>query len=168
MAHDDKKEQEVSDKLVQLPSGRALQIEVDSGAQERITVRGRGGGVEISIRLTDEGPRLLVDAADLELRASGSIALRCDRFDVQARVAAAISAPDTLVEATIGDLELRANDNVALEGEQIRMNCDRPDEPPDWMKRQLKAATAPTLPASDLTGDAALAEQMIRQKKDLK
>jgi len=161
---------EGADKRVPLPSGRALEIAVEDGAEERITVRGKGGVVEIAIRLTDQGPRLLVEAADLDLRASGSISLSCDRFVVRSRVESSISAPDIRIEATEGDLELRANDSVSLEGEEIRLNCDRPDEPPEWMKRQLNTSTPSavprTLPASDVSGDGDLAEEMAAGKKD--
>ncbi|HWL85824.1 MAG TPA: hypothetical protein VNO21_08485 [Polyangiaceae bacterium] len=152
---------------LELPSGRKLAVQPDPEG-ERLSIHGKGGKLELSIVLTDAGPRLVIDAADIELRAQGTLAVDCERFEVRARTEASIRAPDAVVEATKGSLDLRANDFVRVVGEQIRLNCDRPEEIPAWMKEALEArflhAPPPqtTHPAAEVTGDGDLLAEFDR------
>jgi len=62
----------------------------------------------------------------------------CERFEVEATLAT-VRAEAVELHATRGNLDLRANDSVIVVGEQVRLNCDQPDELPDWMLRELAA-----------------------------
>ncbi|HWL85334.1 MAG TPA: hypothetical protein VNO21_06005 [Polyangiaceae bacterium] len=154
-----------------LPSGRELAVQ-EHPEGERLSIHGKGGKLELTIVLTDAGPRLVIDAAAIELRAQGTLAVDCERFEVRARAEASIRAPDVVVEATKGNLDLRANDFVRVVGEQIRLNCDRPEEIPEWMQKMLEArflhapAEKPTVPATEVTGDTDLVAEFDRLARE--
>ncbi len=147
-----------------LPSGRAVEVSV-AGGDERLRVVGRGGRVELTVVLTDAGPRLVFESAELELRSAGAVTVDCARFAVKAREEATLTAESVTVEATRGDVRVKANDAVALDGEEVRMNCDRPDDIPPWMRDALAAqfVSAPATPAADVQGDASLFEEFARK-----
>ena len=110
-------------------------------------VRGVGGEIELDVELTDAGPRLRFRAAALALEADGKVQVDCDEFHVRAksgitqetdgdlgeRVAGnaitvvdghlRMSALTAGVRATRGDVRLKANDDVKLTGERIKLNC---------------------------------------------
>lgn len=78
---------------------------------------------EASVAIRSSGP-LTIDAEHLTLRGRKGVLVRSDQ---DARVEAARSlvtvAEDQEIEATVGDVRVRANDDVEIDGERIRMNC---------------------------------------------
>ncbi|WP_394845068.1 hypothetical protein LZC95_49450 [Pendulispora brunnea] len=150
-----------------LPSGRSIEVQ-RTGSHETLRVVGNGGRVELTVHLTDAGPKLVFEAADIELHAAHTVSVACERFEVQAREEARIVAQQAAIETTAGDIALRANDNVVVVGEQIRLNCDKPDEIPPWMQEEFAARLAsaadltPSIPASDITGDADVVTEFDR------
>lgn len=148
---------------VTLPSGRAVEISTEGGA-ERLRVRGRGGRVELTVVLTDAGPKLVFESADVEIKSVGAVTVDCERFAVNARAEASIRSEEVRVEATLGSVAVLANDVVSLDGEEVRMNCDKPDDVPPWLRDTLGAKlTKPaTTPVSDVQGDASLLEEFDR------
>lgn len=127
-----------ADKRLELSGGRVIEA-VQRDGTELVRVRGRSGKVEITIELTDAGARLIVDAADLELRASRSVTVACADFSLEASGTARLAAADLSIAARVGDLALAANDAVDIEGEQILLNSDKPREPPTWLRDDLEA-----------------------------
>ena len=103
--------------------------------------------VELQIELTETGPRLRFESADVELASSGTVSVDCERFEVRAEqsivhktrgyYAQAVGgdtvlyakgqlhtkAESTIIETTRGDTVITANDDVKLEGERIKLNC---------------------------------------------
>ena len=130
--------------VVDLPSGRTLTVE--SGASDRITVRSPQGIVELAIRFTAEGPVLSFAAAAIEVTSKGEITLECERLNLRARkeinvtsegdlresvagqrvseVAgrASLEAHDVRISARRGDVAVKANDDVRLDGERVLLN----------------------------------------------
>lgn len=135
-----------------LPSGRTLEVRLGPDQRESIALKSRDGAVELRIRITDDGPVVELNAAGLVLQNSGDISLRCNRFSVETEQAIslrtrgdmeqeveggyrcrvgqdlAVSAQAGTVEARRGDLEFRANDDLALDGGRVMLNCPRPEE----------------------------------------
>ena len=144
----------------------------EDGGQERLTLRGKGGAVELQVLLTDAGPRLIFESAELDLHATAGVNIRCEQFAVQARQRASIQAAELDLEASVGDVQVRANDGVSLVGEEVRLNCDKPEEIPEWMRADLlarfMAELQQPLPASQVTGDTSLVEEFdrLRAEKD--
>jgi uncharacterized protein (DUF2345 family) len=81
-----------------------------------VTIRGSGGEVLLDVVLTPAGPVLRFHAAQVQLDCSGTFQVRCESFDVQA-------AGDITLEAQRGNVDVRANDDVNLNGERVRLNC---------------------------------------------
>lgn len=98
-----------------LPSGRTIECTDAEPGGELVTIRSPEGRVELEVRLTDQGPVLRFEAAALDLEAAGPIRARCRSFEV--------TAEDATITATRGDVQLRANDDVRLNGERVKLNC---------------------------------------------
>ncbi len=151
---------------VALPSGRAVEISTEGGA-ERLRVKGRGGRVELTVVLTDAGPKLVFESADVEIKSAGAVTVDCERFAVNARAEAAIRSEEVRVEATLGSVQVLANDAVTLDGEEVRMNCDKADDVPPWMRDRLMAQLTkdlPAAPATEVQGDASLVDEFEAKK----
>ncbi len=149
-----------------LPSGRAIEVSTEGGA-ERLRVRGRGGRVELTVVLTDAGPKLVFESADIELKSVGAVTVDCERFAVNARAETSIRSEEVRVEATLGSVAVLANDVVSLDGEEVRMNCDKPDDVPPWMRDALSAQLVknPHVAASEVQGDASLFDEFDGAQK---
>ncbi len=132
---------------LQLASGRSLQWQALDDGTEHVRIHGVGGEIELDVVLTEDGPRLRFKAADLALEANGKVQVDCDEFHVRSkgdiiheadgnmgervegnavtvvRGNLRVSACTAGVRATRGDVRLKANDDVKLEGERIKLNC---------------------------------------------
>jgi hypothetical protein len=83
------------------------------------------------MELTERGPVLRLAAAALEVTA-GALSVECDDLRVRSRGKVSMSAEEVAVEARVGNLDLRANDDVDVKGERIRLNCDEAPMPRTW------------------------------------
>jgi hypothetical protein len=113
-------EAELPAELVARRSGRRIRLEPDADG-ERLLICTAEGEVELSVRLTPEGPVLRLTGTRVEL-AADQLALRCRELDIDVGEAAAIRARSIGLEATLGNISLRANDDVEVEGERIWLN----------------------------------------------
>lgn len=118
LAHDDRIGLQVQE--LRAPSGRRILLETDADHEE-LLVCNPAGLVELRVRLTDQGPVLTLSGARIELDAD-TVALRCRELEIQARETAKIEASRVDVEAKLGGITLRANDDVEVEGERIWLN----------------------------------------------
>jgi hypothetical protein len=99
----------------------------------------RDGAVALTVTLTDDGPVLRFEGASLVLQAAGKLAIEADELVLRGQSGVSIGTAGDLelkatgdlhseariqtVTATRGDVKLRANDDVTMVGERIRMNC---------------------------------------------
>ncbi len=138
-----------------LSSGRRYEL-LATPEGDRLTVRGREGGVVLHVLVTAAGPRLAFEGADIEIVAAGKLALSGQDVSIDSRGSLALSAQgdctttiagnrrtriaaeDRLeaaslqVQANEGPLELRAAGRIALDGEHIGLNDDPCPRPFDW------------------------------------
>ncbi|WP_437318621.1 hypothetical protein [Sorangium sp. So ce385] len=167
-------------RVVPLASGRSLEI-AEEGAGERIQIRAAAGQILVSIRMTDDGPVLSLAGASLEIAAAKTLSLSCDTLQIQAAQDAAIevggslhervrgsavreagrsartTAREVKVEASPGGVEIRANDDVDIVGERVRLNSEDPPMPLSWEEFRARQALAggPGQPAALAAGEAA-------------
>ena len=110
-----------------------------------------GRGV-VTIQFTDRGPLVTLNAADVEIVAARTLRLDSEelvvsagqaRFDVAGDLTQRVGGEARLhvrhnyelksaafdLEAVRGSGSLRANDDVNVKGERVRMNCDDPPIP---------------------------------------
>lgn len=113
--------------VVLTPAGAVLRF-----AGPRVSIEAGG---ELSLRCA----RFEVHAEQISLGASGDVAVAAGRgLEVHAGHDALVSAQALKVEARRGDLALRANDDVALDGERVLLNCPTDEE---VERRTREAAT---------------------------
>ncbi|WP_437999774.1 hypothetical protein WMF26_07560 [Sorangium sp. So ce185] len=167
-------------RVVPLASGRSIEI-AEEGAGERIQIRAAAGQILVSIRMTDDGPVLSLAGASLEIAAAKTLSLSCDTLQIQAAQDAAIevggslhervrgsavreagrsartTAREVKVEASPGGVEIRANDDVDIVGERVRLNSEDPPMPLSWEEFRARQALAggPGQPAALAAGEAA-------------
>ena len=146
--------------LVPVPAERALDLEsgarIEAGPDpqgvETIRLRDREGACVLTIRMTAEGPVLVMSGVAMEIAASRSLTLRAEELLVQAGRAQVEIAGDLVEQvggdihrsargnldvrarrvaatATAGDAVIRAADDVAITGERVRLNSDDPPMP---------------------------------------
>ena len=136
-------------------SGR--RYEIQSGERgDRLTVRSRGGEVVLRVTITDAGPILVFESAEVELCATRALRLRAGEVSVQARgdlclesggalearvggslhtrVAGALrmEAAEVEIQASERHLAARARGAIAIDGEHIALNGDPLPQPFAW------------------------------------
>ena len=134
-----------------LNHGRQLSIRVaqsnaEGDLSDLLEIRSATGELELAIEVGPTGPRLRVRAVDIELCAEKTLTMRCETLEVTARGAASIAAgallalagDDVRVQAETGEVAIRANDDVDVRGERIRLNCDDPPMAATWAELESR------------------------------
>jgi hypothetical protein len=166
---------------VKLASGRSIEV-TEGAAEDRIQIRSTRGEVVLSVRVTDEGPVLSLSGVSLEIAASKTLSLSCESLEIKAaqdasiavggalhervggsvtREAAGMStiaAREVKLDASPGGMVLRANDDVAITGERVRLNSDDPPMPLTWEEHRARRALAAGKPKPEEALAAALLE----------
>lgn len=143
--------------MVPLSSGRVVELEAGERS-DRVVIRARGGEIVLRIDVSDAGPVLSFAAAELELVASGRIAIRGGSVEIAAEEELALKAggdrTDTVggtrhariggedrleaseiaMQASDGALRAKACDGIHLDGERIGLNDDPLPTPFPWSR----------------------------------
>ncbi|APZ94054.1 hypothetical protein [Fuerstiella marisgermanici] len=120
-----------------LPSGQTLTVEGDENGST-VRIRSGKGQTVVSIRVTELGAELVFEDG-LCLRSEGLLTVDANRVAIRGEEElrlesggdVVIDAGQTLsskaqvqeIRATLGDVSVKANDDVRLRGERIRLNC---------------------------------------------
>lgn len=96
-----------------LPSGRRIGVTLDVHG-ETLEVYGEDGTVEVQITLTEEGPRIRLSGATLELDAVETLSLRARNIDVAAQEGLSLQCAE--------DMNLRSDKDVHVQGAVIWLN----------------------------------------------
>ncbi|HEX8985869.1 MAG TPA: hypothetical protein VF767_10565 [Bryobacteraceae bacterium] len=108
---------------LELASGRSVVCR-PAGSCDELTIRGPEGEVLLEVVLTPKGPVLRFQAAQVQLECQGSFKVRCDSFELETAGDIVQQAGGEMrLEALRGNLDVRANDDVNLNGERVRLNC---------------------------------------------
>jgi hypothetical protein len=109
---------------LELASGRSVVCRSVAESCDEVTIRGPAGGVLLEVALTPSGPVLRFHAAELQLDCQGSFKVQCERFEVRTTGDIVEQAGGEIsLEARRGNVDLRANDDVNLNGERVRLKC---------------------------------------------
>lgn len=110
----------------------------NSKEEDYLTISTQSGEIELSIRITESGPILTFSGVKVELTASNKIELLSEEISLVASKRldtechgdrtdtttgdAKIRAKSIELQATLGSVQVKANDDVALVGERIFLN----------------------------------------------
>ncbi len=151
-----------------LRSGYVLCCKREDG-EDVLAVSAPNGELCLRMVLAAEGPIVEVQAKAMRLASSGDLTVDCERLELNARTQMTLRASDLtqiaekdisvqaggLIQseahaqvhrARLGDIALAANDDIALAGEQIRLNSPKTDQPAaSWPGLGPIAQAEPTL-----------------------
>jgi hypothetical protein len=98
-----------------------------------------GGQVALTIELTSDGPILRFDGLNMRIESSGDLAIGARRLALHGREAVSITTEGDAgiraegdlttearvqnISARLGNVNVKANDDVRLRGERVRLNC---------------------------------------------
>lgn len=133
---------------MRLASGRSVAV-VEVGGEERVEIRAATGEMLVAVRLTDQGPVFSLSGASLEVTAAKSLSLAAESIKIAATKHLSleagelhrVKARDIEIEAAPGAVSIRANDDVDIVGERVRLNSDDPPMPQSW--DEFRARRAP-------------------------
>ena len=127
---------------------QALVVESAEGG-DLLKIVAPDGRVRLAIAITPDGPVLELGGMGVMIRSSGPLAIDAERIALHGRNGlqistggdAAIRAEGDLtsvariqnISASLGNVNVKANDDVRLNGERVMMNCD--GEPPPSFPR---------------------------------
>ncbi len=133
-------------KTVEFDTGRKI-IMGSSARGDLLIVENPEGFTELSVIFTGSGPVLNFQSAKINLRSDGDLSLDCENLVVNASCHMKIKTGGDLVheiegeiktqakgktthkaravdiESDLGNVKIKANDDVLLDGERIRLNC---------------------------------------------
>jgi hypothetical protein len=107
-----------------------LHIEPEAGGHV-LRLVGPGGAQRLEIAVTADGPVLRLHSG-LKLELAGALTIDAQTVALHGREGLALTsgadaritaAGDLVARAELGDVSVRANDDVRLDGERVRMNC---------------------------------------------
>lgn len=102
----------------------------DEGGTEGIRLVAPGGHLCLRISLEASGPRIDVYGAQLHAHAEDLVRIEGQRVEIAGKESVTLTSEGTVrsdafehhIESTHGEVRLVANDDVALDGERIRLN----------------------------------------------
>ena len=134
--------------MIRLRSGYTVLTD-ESDSMESLMVTAPGGRMCLKIQLTDAGPVLELQGVSLKLTAQKDLSLTCESLEINAekemimrtkgdmvqaadrnisimaKGAMQTNASSQYLRARTGDFEVKANDDVLLDGERVRLNSPR-------------------------------------------
>jgi len=116
------------------------QLVVERGAlADTLRLYGGDGRLTLTVRVTPDGPVLLVEGGGLAIRAEGALAIDAQHVAIRGREGVVVQSGADLCVGAAGSLDLTArrqqltarggdvrvyaSDDVVLDGERVRMNC---------------------------------------------
>lgn len=126
-------------------SGGNLLVLSRSEERSNIEILDSEGRPTLSVLMTSEGPILKIGGAGLRLDVSGELSFSADKVKIEGREGVEISSGGDMrstavgrsyqtarsheVVSDLGDIRLKANDDVRLNGERVMVNCPLKDGP---------------------------------------
>lgn len=124
--------------IVNLVAKQKLVIE-HQNLSNVLNIIGSDGMVSLSIHITKEGSVLRIGGGELTIQAEGNLAIDAESVAIHSRKGMALTTGENLhieaagdlhskarvqtITADLGNVDIKANDDVTLDGERVRMNC---------------------------------------------
>ena len=126
------------ERVLALTGGHELALS-RSSERDVLQIRGTGGQVVLTIEVTPSGPILRFEGASLTLEARGDLSICADTLHLSGRSGLAIESQGDVyletsrdlhatarvqnIRASLGNVNIGANDDVRLNGERVMVNC---------------------------------------------
>jgi hypothetical protein len=114
-------ERVVSPDAVGLAHGRLLTVD-SAGAEQFVEIRAASGIVELRVKITEDGPVLLIEGVRISLKAAESVQVDCPRFTVTTSHSIEMASQGTIQVSGAGDVCVDAKGEVHVKGEMIHLN----------------------------------------------
>ena len=113
--------EESTKKSLQLDSGRQILVHSDE-KEEILEIVERGGEMVMAVRLTDKGPIVSIQAAQLELKSTETISLDAKKVRIKAQEEASIESEGTLKIESSKNMDVNSEDEIRVVGKMIHLN----------------------------------------------
>lgn len=110
-----------SPETVGLAHGHLLTVN-SAGAEQLVEIRGSTGIVELRVKITEDGPVLLVEGVRISLKAAEAVDVDCPRFSVTASQSIEMTSQGAIQVSGGGDVCVNAEGEVHVKGEMIYLN----------------------------------------------
>lgn len=87
-----------------------------------VEIHGAGGEVELRIKVTPEGPVLLVESVRLALKAKEDVSVECGSFEVRATDSVDLHSDGGMQLSGEAEIRVNASGDVRVVGEKIYLN----------------------------------------------
>ena len=104
-----------------LAHGRMLTVNSANGEQI-VEIRGSSGLIELRVKITEEGPVLLLEGVRISLSAAETVDVACKQFNVNASQSIEMKSQGGIQVSGEGDVRVQANGEVRVKGEMIYLN----------------------------------------------
>lgn len=128
-------------------AGREVLLSMDNGYEvlvapqsNQLFVSDPSGVISLQITMTDQGPLLQMKSAILDIEAEQKLSLSAEEVEVHAKKQLNIQSDGEMTEtisgersstaeayahtARLGDFQVKANDDIKLNGERVKLNCE--------------------------------------------
>jgi len=109
------------EKKVFLDLGRSLAVNRD-GAHQVVELRDASGQLELRVKLTAEGPVLVLDGVKVQVNSAESFSVKCKEFNVEASESTVIASKGELKITSEGEMDLNSPEDIRVRGKIIWLN----------------------------------------------
>ncbi len=102
-------------------SGRTIALYPD-GEEEYLEVIEPSGQLSLKVRLTEDGPVMVLEGARLELKSAKSINLTAKQIAITAEEEASVESKGSLKIGSSEDMEIHSEEDVRVTGKIIHLN----------------------------------------------
>ncbi|MGD9036279.1 MAG: hypothetical protein PVF10_06975 [Syntrophobacterales bacterium] len=113
--------EQTTKKSLHLDSGRQVLVHARE-KEEILEIVEPGGEMLMAVRLTEKGPIVRVQAAQLELKSTETIALEAKKVKIKAQEAASIESEGTLKIESSKNMDINSEDEIRVVGKMIHLN----------------------------------------------
>jgi|RhiMetdeSRZDD1v2_1073273.scaffolds.fasta_scaffold961962_2 hypothetical protein len=109
------------EKQVYLDQGRSLAVARD-GAHQVVEFRAPSGQLELRVKLTEEGPVVVLESVKLELNAAESLDIKCRNLNIEASGETVIASKGEMKIKANGELDIDSPEDIRIRGKMIWLN----------------------------------------------
>jgi hypothetical protein len=114
-------ESESDEKKLYLDAGRSVAVNRD-GTHQVVEFRDASGTLELRVKLTEEGPVLVMEGMKVQVNATESFTVKTKDFNIEAEGETVISTKGELKIHADGEINLDSPEDVRIRGKIIYLN----------------------------------------------